>query len=372
MLATSLTIFFSNLEQSFMPVLTKTQQVENYVRNRIQRGIWSPGQRLPEPDKISSKLGVSAMTVKNTLARLASEGIVERKQKLGTFVAEADQTGTIVILAKEDSLVSLAGHYYRSLLKEARSYLQGRGYKVVLVLGHGEAPEEFYNSIHLTEKPFCNRVIGVLSLVELGELQQRIDDAGMHSVSIIPGGLTETKDHYSIMTDYAEMMRIATEELHRRGYDDFALMCGGGSGHEDPVIGKAFSRLIRGAVEFDDSRIIHVPYCWDWQNAGEVFREWWTNGQRKKAVVFFDDALCDVASRVFGELGIRIPEDLAIITHANTNTYFHTSTKLTRVEFDSREIITAACQMLDDIIEGKEVADRHKYARPKLVAGDSL
>lgn len=356
-----------------MAVLTKVQQVENYVRNRIQRGLWSPGQKLPEPIKISARLGVSETTVKLTLARLASEGVVERKQKLGTFVAEAEQTGTIVVLAREQRILSTTGHFYKSLLNEARTYLEGHGYKVVLVLGHGDTPEKFYDSIHLTEKPFCNRVVGILSLIELCELQSRIDQAGMHSVSIVPGGLVGTTDHYSVITDYRQLLQIGVDELKHRGYDDFALMYGMPMESEEGVLfNRKMDELRREAVDYDESRLISVPFSWDHRNVCQVFKDYWKGTRRSRAIFFLDDALFDVASRAFPELGIHIPDDLAIITHANTDSFFHTSVEMTRIEFDPRSIVISACEILNDSIEGKEIETPHKYISPKLVAGASL
>lgn len=353
-----------------MPVLTKAQQVENYVRNSIQRGAWSPGQKLPEPIKISSRLGVSVNTVKTTLARLASEGVVERKQKLGTFVAELPRTATVVILAREEVVMSVAGQYYKSLLNEARSCLKAHGYKVVLVSGHGNTPEEFYDSIHLFERPFCNEVVGILSLIELSDMQQRIAQAGMNAVSIAPGSST---DKYSVILDYHRMIEIAIEELKRRGYDDFALMYPEPMESEaDVPLQKELDALRRDAVGCDESRLIPVPFSWDWRNAYQVFKDYWNNGSRASAVFFLDDAICDVASRAIGELGISIPDDLAVITHANVGSYFHTAVPLARIQFDPKDLVSHAWEMLNEIIDGKTIDAPHRFIPPRLLSGDSL
>lgn len=353
-----------------MAVLTKAQQVENYVRNRIQRGTWAPGQKLPEPVRISSKLGVSAMTVRNTLARLAGEGVVERRQKAGTFVAEARKTATVVVLAREEAMMAVAGQYYKSLLRAARTCLRAKGYNVVLVAGHGETPEEFYDSIHLFERPFCNEVVGVLSLVELADMQPRFADAGINTVSIAPG---LSNDTYSIVLDYSSMIAIATEELKSHGYDDFAIM------YAEPMESEKeahhqirLDKLRHQAVGGDESRLIPVPFSWEWRNACQVFKDYWQSPNRSRAIFFADDAICDIASRAFGELGVKIPDDLAVITHANVGSHFYTSSPLTRVQFDPDELVTNAWEMLNSIIEGKAIEEPHKYIKPKLIAGASL
>lgn len=65
---------------------TITQQVNTVLRERIRDHIYPPGSRLPSESLLCSEFRVSRATVRTALTRLASEGLVIRKQGDGTYV----------------------------------------------------------------------------------------------------------------------------------------------------------------------------------------------------------------------------------------------------------------------------------------------
>jgi GntR family transcriptional regulator len=62
-------------------------QIEASLRTRIESGELGAGQRLPAERDMARRLGVSRMTVRQALAALADEGLVERGVGQGTFVS---------------------------------------------------------------------------------------------------------------------------------------------------------------------------------------------------------------------------------------------------------------------------------------------
>jgi DNA-binding GntR family transcriptional regulator len=63
-------------------------QVNQILRERIRREIYSPGSRLPSESELSLEFDVSRATIRTVLARLAAEGLILRKQGDGTYVNE--------------------------------------------------------------------------------------------------------------------------------------------------------------------------------------------------------------------------------------------------------------------------------------------
>ncbi len=63
-------------------------QVKESLRERIEAGEWPPGSRIPTEKELAAEYGVSQITVRQALARLATEGLVERCQGRGTFVSQ--------------------------------------------------------------------------------------------------------------------------------------------------------------------------------------------------------------------------------------------------------------------------------------------
>lgn len=59
------------------------------LRARLQAGDWAPGARLPTIAELSQTYNVAAVTVRQAIAILETEGYLRRQQGLGTFVTEA-------------------------------------------------------------------------------------------------------------------------------------------------------------------------------------------------------------------------------------------------------------------------------------------
>ena len=63
-------------------------QVRQWVERQIATGFWKSGDVLPPERALAQQLGVSPLTVSRALQGLAREGIVTRKRRVGTVVAE--------------------------------------------------------------------------------------------------------------------------------------------------------------------------------------------------------------------------------------------------------------------------------------------
>lgn len=75
------------------------RQLKDLLQDRVQTSEWLPGARMPTEKQLAADYGVSVITVRQALARLAAEGLVERYPGRGTFVAEPSVADDIVQLA---------------------------------------------------------------------------------------------------------------------------------------------------------------------------------------------------------------------------------------------------------------------------------
>lgn len=62
-------------------------QLKEILSQRILSNEWSLGERLPTEFELCEQYGVSRITVRQALAELEREGLIVRKQGLGTFVS---------------------------------------------------------------------------------------------------------------------------------------------------------------------------------------------------------------------------------------------------------------------------------------------
>jgi GntR family histidine utilization transcriptional repressor len=58
------------------------------MRQNILKGDWQPGRPLPRETDLAEAYGVSRMTMNKVLTKLSKEGLLVRRKRSGTFVAQ--------------------------------------------------------------------------------------------------------------------------------------------------------------------------------------------------------------------------------------------------------------------------------------------
>ena len=74
-------------------------QVEHDIRQRIESGVWRPGDRLPSEQELSDLYGASRITIRQALGKIASDGLVSREVGRGTFVRDSKQSQGVRLTA---------------------------------------------------------------------------------------------------------------------------------------------------------------------------------------------------------------------------------------------------------------------------------
>jgi GntR family transcriptional regulator len=87
-------------------------QLENVLREKITSGAYAGGERLPTEIELIEEYKVSRITVRQALQALSEDGLIERKQGRGTYVAERKSkkrkfTGTIHLTGSLDELIAM-------------------------------------------------------------------------------------------------------------------------------------------------------------------------------------------------------------------------------------------------------------------------
>ena len=98
-----------------MPVLSAGNPVPRYARlaqllhQRIDKGVWKPGDHLPAIDDLMQEFDVARVTVRQAVALLARDGLVNVSRGRGTVVQPRAARGATLVL--ETSLAEMAQAY---------------------------------------------------------------------------------------------------------------------------------------------------------------------------------------------------------------------------------------------------------------------
>lgn len=73
------------------------EMVDSLVRKRLVDRVYPPGAMLPSEIQLAREFGVSQGTVRRALDALATEGLLHRRQGLGTFVPELEDRRSLFL-----------------------------------------------------------------------------------------------------------------------------------------------------------------------------------------------------------------------------------------------------------------------------------
>ncbi|MEI9403721.1 FadR/GntR family transcriptional regulator [Mesorhizobium argentiipisi] len=78
-------------------VETLPHRVAAFLSREIESGELNPGARLPTEQELSEKFGVSRNVVREAIAQLRADGVIEARQGIGAFVLAPEQRAAIRI-----------------------------------------------------------------------------------------------------------------------------------------------------------------------------------------------------------------------------------------------------------------------------------
>ena len=87
-------------------------QIRRAIAQPILTGAWRPGDRVPSEMELTEHFRTARMTVGRAIQSLASEGLVQRRRKVGTVVSERAQERPVFEIWDTADLVARTGASY--------------------------------------------------------------------------------------------------------------------------------------------------------------------------------------------------------------------------------------------------------------------
>jgi GntR family transcriptional regulator, histidine utilization repressor len=91
-------------------------KVKNHLREGIASGHWVAGDLLPSEAALVAQFEVSRMTVNRALRELHQEGLIERLQGVGTFVAQLHRISSTLTVRDLHEEIAARGHKHEARL----------------------------------------------------------------------------------------------------------------------------------------------------------------------------------------------------------------------------------------------------------------
>jgi GntR family histidine utilization transcriptional repressor len=145
-------------------------QVRRAISTPILKGEWRPGERIPGELELVRRFGVARMTIARAIQSLAAEGLVQRRRKSGTVVAERPQERPVFEIWDTKALIARTGAAYGYRLIECGPLPKDDAWREALGVD-AATPVLRILCLHLADaKPFQleERLVNLVAAPEIG------------------------------------------------------------------------------------------------------------------------------------------------------------------------------------------------------------
>lgn len=89
-----------------------SEDIKASIRQRIAEGGWQPGMKLPSERELVQRFGCARMTVHHALRELEDEGLIERRQGSGSYVAQLHPISNVLQVRDIHEEIAERGHVH--------------------------------------------------------------------------------------------------------------------------------------------------------------------------------------------------------------------------------------------------------------------
>ena len=331
--------------------------VEDHIRQQIrQRKIIDklPGERV-----LAKELGFSYMTIRKAIDNLVNEGLLYKIPTKGTYVADQQaqkpKTRTIGYFLDSRIAGGLSSPYYAMIFDALEKATARNGYSLIYFTDTSQT------NLHRVLKKLDGVIASSFLRVE-GFIQEL---KAIVPVVAIDNSVAD-KTIPSVIIDNFSAEIESVDYLCSLGHERIGFM----TGLEDSDVGKNRyegykSGLSKHGIDVDMELVFRGNYTFGSGEAGaEYFR---TLEQSPTAIICANDSMALGAISKFHQAGLKVPADVSVIGFDDIFVARQITPSLTTVHVPVTEIAECAFNMLQYLIDGKPLENRHVALTAHLV-----
>ncbi len=355
-----------------MGIKSKHDDVLRHLRQILAEGCFVSGDLLPSENQLSQEHGVSRNTIREAITVLASEGLVRRVQGKGTLVESrkaASEVRTALLLMRA------AGDVYERQSHRLIAGLEEHGIMPMVVNVDGKE-ERLEHQRSCLEHAISIGVNGIIVDDPARRLIQ--DHFGKLPPTVMINGAEFIADlpMPQILADYRQGARLATEHLRKLGHDQILCVIHRNvflkAGDRIEEAHGLYGEIIRGYVDaqgMEKARYLFVRR--EFMAADEVreLQSLLRSRHRPTAIFATSDYRAKVVIDLARRLGLRVPEELAVVGYYNTPWATLTDPPITSVSLQHETIADLAIEHLFG--HARASLDARLIVPPELIVRDT-
>ncbi len=333
-------------------------QIQQFYAREILAGRLPPGSRLPSSKEMAALWKTSIRAVHTALGGLVVQGLIERKQRRGTFVRDSFESSMIGVLVAED-LIADTATFFRVLCSELQTQLEEqrfacRVYDNLLDELTGITPTTPSQTRFLLDQ----KVYDFKGYIYIGTGTVPSDTA-MNDLHPRAVHLDAAKGVDAVW-DMDDFLTTTVSELARRGYKRIGYLRVLMSTDDRPVPPPLDDQLTAVAAQCG----IPKPTLWDfWLTVDDPDLENQAyqrlmDGLKQEmlgakddfpeVIIITDDVIARALVFALREIGFHIPSEVQICTLASDGVSFFYGTPVYQYRFPTKQLAASLIRILLD------------------------
>ena len=333
-------------------------QIEQYYAREILTGRLAPGTKLPSNAELAAIWKTSARAIHSALGGLVVQGLIERKQRRGTFVRDLFQNSLIGILVG-GNLIRDTATFTRALCAEIQTQLEEYHFSCRVyddLWRESQAEEDQTPSLRhflLDRKVYDFKGFVYIGTATIGSIPV-IDDLRPRVVHL------DSTRGLDIVLDMGDFLTTTISEMTRRGHSNICYVRALWSSK----LGQKATPIATALAEAAVANSIPNPELWDlWLecDATEIEerayaiilaelkkKKWGAGGKTPDAIIVTDDVIARPLVFAMKDMGLRVPEDIKICTQASAGVEFFYGTPVYKYQFSTKALAKHLISLLQN------------------------
>ena len=334
---------------------TKYQAVINYIEGQIAAQVLRPGDKLPSENELAEQFGISRQTVRKAIGMLEEEGIVRRVKGSGTYLSfdrreNLEQKNSIAVVT-----TYVDSYIFPKTIQGIENVLFESGYSVQI---------SFTNNTLEREKSILE---DLLSRDDVAGVIVEGTKSGLPNPNLplyrqllsrkVPVLFINTYypelDAPHVSLNDVEAARKAVQYLIDHGHRDIGaiLKLDDGQGRQRYL--GYLSAMYAAGLSVTDSRMVWIDtdeskqlaYCTD---------KLLNRVEACTALFCYNDQIAFQLIRILTGKGIRVPQDVSIISIDDSDLALHSEVPITSLPHPKEKLGAKAAEILLQLIAGRK------------------
>jgi DNA-binding transcriptional regulator YhcF (GntR family) len=325
------------------------------VREGIAAGRYRPGDRLPTHADLLREFSTTPVTVNRALGRLAAEGDVVARAKVGTYVAPhppcLSTYGLIFDSRRNTKHAPWWSRYNAAIVRAAeleqasRPPVRFRIYEEIDGLTTRESYRELLDDLAM------RRLTGAALFFNAWALKSTPVISGDHGVPIVSSSRGVQVPVLQLQMDM--FVTRVLDEIADSGRTRVGLLTIP-SRQPDYLLSPEFGlaeRGLRTSIHWANAADPHQPQWMLHALRGFLDRP---AADRPEALIVSDDHLVEPAAEALESLGVRVPDDLLVIGHWNFPLVYDGPIPVRLIGYDARDLLRRLIENIERMRRGED------------------